>query len=57
MKTRIISALVGTVLLFGVLFCPWTWVFALVVAAAAAIAVWELLHNTGMVKNTVFWTK
>jgi len=54
MKTRIISALVGTVLLFGVLFCPWTWVFALVVAAAAAIAVWELLHNTGMVKNTVF---
>ena len=35
MKTRIISALVGTVLLLAVLFCPWVWVFALVVSAAA----------------------
>ena len=53
MKTRIISALVGTVLLLTVLFCPW-WVLGIVAAAAAAIAVWELLHNTGIVKPTVF---
>lgn len=51
MKTRIISALVGTVLLLAVLFCPYTWVFTLAAAALAAIAVWELLHNTGIVKN------
>ncbi len=41
----------GTVLLLAVLFCPYTWVFTLVMAALAAIAVWELLHNTGFVKN------
>lgn len=51
MKTRIISALVGTVLLLAVLFCPWVWVFALVVAAAAGLATYELLHNTGIVTN------
>ena len=51
MKTRIISALVGTVLLLAVLFCPWAWVFALVVAAAAGLATYELLHNTGIVKS------
>ncbi len=49
MRTRIISALVGTVVLLLVLFCPWTWVFALAAAVLAAIAVWELLHNTGAV--------
>lgn len=51
MKTRIISALVGTVILLAVLFCPYTWVFTLAAAALAAIAVWELLHNTAIVKN------
>lgn len=51
MKTRIISAVVGTVLLLAVLFCPWIWVFGLVVAAAAAVATYELLHNTGIVKE------
>lgn len=51
MKTRIISALVGTVLLLAVLFCPWIWVFALVVAAAAGLATYELLHNTGIVTS------
>lgn len=51
MKTRIISALVGTVVLLAVLFCPWVWVFALVVAAAAGLATYELLHNTGIVTN------
>ena len=51
MKTRIISALVGTVVLLAVLFCPWVWVFGLVVAAAAGLATYELLHNTGIVKS------
>ena len=51
MKTRIISALVGTVVLLAVLFCPWVWVFGLVVAAAAALATYELLHNTGIVTS------
>lgn len=51
MKVRIISALVGTVILLAVLFCPWTWVFTLVVAALAAVAVYELLHNTGAVSS------
>lgn len=53
MKTRIISGLVGTVILFAVLLCPVSWVFTVVVAAATAIAVWELLHNTGIVKSNV----
>ena len=51
MKTRIISALVGTVILAAVLACPWMWVFALLVAAAAGLATYELLHNTGIVKS------
>ena len=51
MKTRIISALVGTVVLLAVLLCPWVWVFGLVVAAAAGLAAYELLHNTGIVTN------
>lgn len=56
MKTRIISALVGTVVLLAVLLCPWVWVFALVVAAAAGLAAYELLHNTGIVKsNWMLW--
>ena len=52
MKTRIISALVGTVLLFAILLCPYLWVFALMTALLSAIAVWEFLHNTGMMKRT-----
>ncbi len=51
MKTRIISAAVGIVLLLAVLICPYTAVFAAAMAALAAIAVWELLHNTGYVKR------
>ncbi len=46
MKVRIISALVAIVLLFAVLLCPYTVVLALAIAAAAAIAVWELLYAT-----------
>lgn len=53
MKTRIISGLVGIVILFAVLLCPWTWVFTLAASLLAAMAVWELLHNTGLVKNLV----
>ncbi len=51
MRTRIISALVGTVVLLAVLFCPWVWVFGLVVAVAAGLATYELLNNTGIVKS------
>lgn len=51
MKTRIISALVGTVVLLAVLFFPWVWVFTLAAAVLAAVAVYELLHNTGIVTS------
>ena len=51
MKVRIISALVAIVLLFAVLLCPYTIVLALAVAAAAAIAVWELLYATKRVTD------
>ena len=51
MKTRILSALVGIVVLLGVLFCPLTWVFSVAAAILAMIAVWELLRNTGLVSR------
>ena len=51
MKTRIISALVGIVVLIGVVFCPITWVFSVAATLLAMIAVWELLHNTGLVSQ------
>ena len=51
MKTRIISALVGIVVLIGVVFCPITWVFSVAATLLAMIAVWELLHNTGLVSR------
>ena len=51
MKTRIISGLVGTVALIAVMLCPWRWVFVLAVAAAAGLATYELVHNTGIVTN------
>lgn len=51
MKTRIISALVGIVVLIGVVFCPITWVFSAAATLLAMIAVWELLHNTGLVSR------
>ena len=53
MKVRIISGLVGIVLLVGVLLCPYTIALAIVAAALAAVAVWELLYNTGYMKNLV----
>lgn len=51
MKTRILSALVGIVVLIGVLFCPFTWVFSVAASLLAALAVWELLYNTGVVSR------
>ena len=51
MKTRILSALVGIVVLIGVLFCPFTWVFSVAATLLAMIAVWELLNNTGVVSR------
>lgn len=51
MKTRIISAAVGTVLLLAAMFCPYTLVLAVLLAAVAAMAVWELLHTTGRVRD------
>lgn len=51
MKTRILSALVGIVVLLGVLFCPFTWVFSAAATILAMIAVWELLHNTGLLSH------
>lgn len=53
MKVRIISALVGMVVLIGVLACPYTLALAIAAALLAAVAVWELLYNTGKVKNQV----
>jgi phosphatidate cytidylyltransferase len=51
MKTRIISAIVGIVVLIGVLFCPFTWMFSAAATLLAMIAVWELLNNTGLVSQ------
>ncbi len=53
MKVRIISGLVGIVILVGVLLCPYTIALAIAAAALSAVAVWELLYNTGYVKNLV----
>lgn len=53
MKVRIISALVGIVLLVGVLACPYTLALAITAALLSAVAVWELMYNTGIVKNRV----
>ena len=53
MVVRIVSAVIGIAVLLGVLFCPYTIVLAAVAAALSAIAVWELLYNTGKVKNLV----
>lgn len=51
MKIRILSALVGVVVLIGVLVCPYTIVLAGFAAVLAALAVWELLRNTDKVKS------
>lgn len=53
MKVRIISGLVGIVILVGILLCPYTIALAIAAAALSAVAIWELLYNTGYVKNLV----
>lgn len=53
MITRIISGVVGIVLLIAALVCPYTVVLAGLAALLSAVAVWELLYNTGKVKNLV----
>ena len=53
MAVRIVSAVIGIVVLVGILLCPYTIVLAIAAAALAAIAVWELLHNTGKIKSLV----
>lgn len=53
MVVRIVSAVVGIAVLVGVLACPYTIVLAVAAAALSAMAVWELLRNTGKVKNLV----
>lgn len=53
MKTRIITAAIGLALLAGVVFCPWPAVLPVLLAVLAAMAVWELLHNTGRVNIPV----
>ena len=53
MIIRIVSAIVGIALLVGVLICPYTVVLAAAAAVLSAIAVWELLYNTGKMKNLV----
>ncbi len=51
MKTRVLSALVGTVVLIGVLFCSFAWATPVAASIVAMIAVWELLYNTGLISQ------
>jgi len=53
MVKRIVSAIIGIAVLIGLLLCPYTIVLAVAAAALSALAVWELLYNTGKVKNLV----
>lgn len=53
MLVRIVSALVGIAVLIGLLICPYTVVLAAVAAVLSALAVWELLYNTGKIQNLV----
>ena len=58
MKTRILSAAVALpILLVIVLFCP-VWATAAFVAAASAVAVYELLYTAGLFRNlrVIVWT-
>lgn len=51
MKQRVISAMIGLVILLVVLFFYHTIVFNVAIAAISAMAVYEILHSTGYVKN------
>ena len=54
MKTRIISALVGLVLLGAVLFLFETAVLDIAVAALSVMAVYEMLNAIGISENKIF---
>ena len=51
MKVRIISALVGIVILVGILLIPSPIALVAMCGLLAAVAVYELLHNTGIMKQ------
>ncbi len=51
MKTRIIVAVIALPVLFVILFFLPAWVLAAFLSALAAIAVWELLYFTGVLKH------
>ncbi|MBR6790352.1 MAG: phosphatidate cytidylyltransferase [Oscillospiraceae bacterium] len=51
MKQRLITAMIGLVVLFAVLFCYNTIVLNIAISIIGAIAVYELLHSTGYVKS------
>ena len=53
MVVRIVSAVIGIIILVGILMCPYTIVLAAAASVLSALAVWELLHNTGKVKSRV----
>ena len=53
MVVRIVSAVIGIIILVGILMCPYTIVLAVAASVLSALAVWELLHNTGKVKSRV----
>ena len=47
MKTRVITAIVGIIVLIGVMFTFNTLIFNLVIAAITLIAVHEIYHDSG----------
>ena len=51
MKQRLLSAAIGLMVLFVVLFFYQTWVFNTAIALIAGLAVYELIHATGYVKS------
>lgn len=53
MKTRVLTAVVALPLLLIVVFVlPWTWPTALLFGLMCCIAVYELLHETGLCRHT-----
>lgn len=52
MKTRIITAIVGIIVLIGVMFTFNTLIFNLVIAAITLIAIHEIYNALGFTKRT-----
>lgn len=53
MKTRILTAVIGIPVLLLAILLPWTMVFSCAVAFVAALAVYEVLHVSGVTKFPV----